>query len=104
MEYMSYAQAVGEAPMPDSYVFIPGENFDPHDDDDIAAVLLVGEADAMRRESREIESLRRALSAPHANYPHEPGRLYDCEACEARCHCDPRSPGSEPCIYCDAQD
>jgi hypothetical protein len=24
---------------------------------------------------------------PHADYPHEPGRLYDCQACEASCHC-----------------
>jgi hypothetical protein len=23
---------------------------------------------------------------PHADYPHEPGRLYDCQACEASCH------------------
>jgi hypothetical protein len=23
----------------------------------------------------------------HVNYPHNPGRLYDCEACEASCHC-----------------
>ena len=25
----------------------------------------------------------------HVNYPHEPGRLYDCGACEASCHCGP---------------
>lgn len=25
--------------------------------------------------------------AKHVDYPHEPGRLYDCPACEARCHC-----------------
>ena len=24
---------------------------------------------------------------PHADYPHLPGRLHDCPACEARCHC-----------------
>lgn len=32
----------------------------------------------------------------HVNYPHEPGRLYDCPACEARCHC---TPGTAECIY-----
>lgn len=33
---------------------------------------------------------------PHADYPHEPGRLPDCRACEARCHC---TPGSAECVY-----
>lgn len=23
----------------------------------------------------------------HASYPHEPGTLYDCEACETECFC-----------------
>lgn len=23
----------------------------------------------------------------HVNYPHHPGYLYDCPACEAKCHC-----------------
>lgn len=27
--------------------------------------------------------------AVHVPYPHEPGRLYDCPACEAKCHCKP---------------
>lgn len=37
----------------------------------------------------------------HVNYPHEPGRLYDCPACEARCHCGPGvAAGSETeCIW-----
>lgn len=33
----------------------------------------------------------------HADYPHEPGRLYDCPACEAECHCVMEE---EPCVYC----
>jgi len=32
----------------------------------------------------------------HADYPHEPGRLYDCPACEARCHC---TPGTTTCVF-----
>lgn len=36
--------------------------------------------------------------APHVNYPHEPGRLYDCPACEATCHCDP-DPGTTACVF-----
>ena len=32
----------------------------------------------------------------HIGYPHLPGRLYDCPACEARCHC---TPGDAECIY-----
>lgn len=37
----------------------------------------------------------------HVNYPHHPGRLYDCPACEARCHCTQAVlDGTEtPCIY-----
>jgi hypothetical protein len=33
---------------------------------------------------------------PHADYPHQPGTLYDCPACESSCHC---TPGSAQCIY-----
>lgn len=36
---------------------------------------------------------------PHADYPHEPGRLYDCEACESRCHCT-GYPGHVKCVFC----
>jgi hypothetical protein len=32
----------------------------------------------------------------HSDYPHEPGRLYGCPACEARCHC---TPGTAECVY-----
>ena len=32
----------------------------------------------------------------HADYPHLPGTLYDCPACEARCHC---TPGATQCVY-----
>lgn len=34
----------------------------------------------------------------HADYPHEPGTLYDCPACETVCHCDP-STGFQ-CLAC----
>lgn len=33
---------------------------------------------------------------PHADYPHEPGRLYDCAACESQCFC---TPGTTECVY-----
>src|SRR5687767_11843694 len=33
----------------------------------------------------------------HADYPHTPGTLYDCAACEARCHC---RPGETLCVFC----
>jgi len=32
----------------------------------------------------------------HVDYPHQPGRLYDCPACEAACHC---TPGDAECVY-----
>jgi len=30
----------------------------------------------------------------HVDYPHEPGYLYDCPACEAACHC-----AGAACVY-----
>ena len=36
------------------------------------------------------------IPIPHASYPHQPGRLYDCPACEAACHC---TPGDAECVY-----
>lgn len=27
------------------------------------------------------------MSVQHADYPHDPGTLYDCPACEGTCHC-----------------
>jgi len=32
----------------------------------------------------------------HVDYPHMPGMLYDCEACEAECFCTPGC----VCIHC----
>jgi len=32
----------------------------------------------------------------HADFPHEPGRLYGCGACEAACHC---APGASECVF-----
>jgi hypothetical protein len=36
----------------------------------------------------------------HIDYPHESGRLYDCPACEAQCHCVAEE---EPCVHCAEQ-
>jgi hypothetical protein len=33
----------------------------------------------------------------HADYPHHPGYLYDCPACEAHCYC---KPGDTECVHC----
>jgi hypothetical protein len=32
----------------------------------------------------------------HNDYPHNPGQLYDCAACENNCFCD----GVDECVYC----
>lgn len=40
----------------------------------------------------------RVSAVRHADYPHEPGYLYDCRACEARCWCA-ESPDSAECVY-----
>lgn len=36
---------------------------------------------------------------PHIDYPHEPGRLYDCARCEAECFCTGRD-GDTECVFC----
>jgi hypothetical protein len=33
----------------------------------------------------------------HADYPHTPGSLFDCEACEATCYC---VPDETQCVHC----
>lgn len=35
--------------------------------------------------------------AGHADYPHAPGQLYGCAACESCCFCEP---GSTQCVAC----
>jgi hypothetical protein len=37
---------------------------------------------------------------PHADYPHEPGRLHDCPRCEAECFCT-GYPGDTQCVFCE---
>lgn len=44
--------------------------------------------------------------ATHVDYPHFPGTLFDCTACEAVCHCDPDdiiTLGDERimCVHCE---
>lgn len=36
---------------------------------------------------------------PHADYPHEPGRLHDCPRCESECFCT-GYPGHTECVFC----
>lgn len=61
--------------------------------------LLAVEGAASARLDGETISLEGPVYV-HADYPHEPGRLYDCPACEAVCHC---APGTAPCIRCAEQ-
>lgn len=35
----------------------------------------------------------------HVDYPHEPGTLYDCAACESHCHCT-ANPYDTMCVAC----
>jgi hypothetical protein len=36
------------------------------------------------------------VAVEHVNYPHEPGRLYDCPGCEYQCHC---TEGLTQCVF-----
>lgn len=38
-----------------------------------------------------------ATEEAHNVYPHVPGSLFDCAACEASCHC---VPGETECVHC----
>lgn len=38
----------------------------------------------------------RSILPEHNGYPHEPGYLHDCEACESSCHC---TPGHALCVF-----
>jgi hypothetical protein len=35
------------------------------------------------------EEVSEELAEEHVDYPHVPGYLYDCAACENSCHCGP---------------
>lgn len=35
------------------------------------------------------------MSTVHVDYPHEPGTLYDCPACEEQCYCN-----NGTCVHC----
>ena len=37
------------------------------------------------------------METEHADYPHDPGTLYDCQACEESCYC---GVSHSPCVYC----
>jgi hypothetical protein len=53
-------------------------------------LIPVGLPRGPRREVLLVDEL------PHADYPHDPGYLYDCPACEASCHC---TTGHTECVY-----
>jgi hypothetical protein len=36
------------------------------------------------------------MSPKHVDYPHSPGYLFGCWACESECHC---RPGNAQCVY-----
>lgn len=65
-DYYSMAEAVGEYERADGHTFIPGDDFDPYDDHDVEAVMLVGEQDRYARDNREVLRLRSRVAALHA--------------------------------------
>lgn len=40
---------------------------------------------------------RESMETRHADYPHEPGTLYDCPKCETVCYC---TADHTPCVHC----
>jgi hypothetical protein len=52
-----------------------------------------------RRAARSLANAVEELDATHVNYyPHNPGSLYDCLGCEARCWCT-GAEGESECVY-----
>lgn len=45
---------------------------------------------------REVADLIDPPTVVHADYPHQPGTLYDCPACESACFCI----GGSACVHC----
>lgn len=72
MEYLTMAQATGDAPMP-GLSFVPGVDYDPYDEDDRATVALAMEidmADRNRALSEENARLRAMLNLEDADDDH----------------------------------
>lgn len=44
---------------------------------------------SIRPTAAHLGGMAKTAELIHVNYPHHPGALYDCPACEARCHCGP---------------
>lgn len=39
------------------------------------------------------------VTRPHVQYPHEPGRLFDCPGCESECFCGDRTTVKPVCCH-----
>lgn len=62
--------------------------------DPVTEARLMDEHDAAAGDAAD--ALPDMDEAPHVDYPHTPGYLFDCAACESRCHC---TPGHAECVY-----
>ena len=40
------------------------------------------------------------MEIEHADYPHHPGTLYDCPACESECFCHRTGGFDVKCVFC----
>lgn len=65
-------------------------------------VILHAETEVQLRISKAMLSrlLRETgsyVEPEHVSYPHQPGYLMDCAACESRCHCE--GTGNAECVY-----
>jgi hypothetical protein len=73
----------------------------PSTTSEILSVGRLGEYGTLREARAYARALADSVAAverEHSDYPHHPGRLYDCPACEARCWCV--TPETEaPCIW-----
>lgn len=59
-----------------------------------------GHVDDMPDNLNALYALRAYVKAiPHADYPHHPGTLYDCPACERECYCADMGAGMECTPY-----
>lgn len=63
----------------------------------VTACEITSEIDCARRDCElHYMSAPLRLAPEHVDYPHDAGYLFDCPACEARCHC---APGQAECVF-----
>ena len=69
----------------------------------VVDVLLAIIAAADAYDAKHPDTTDDPAAVPHADYPHLPGTLYDCPACESVCYCGFKGNTLMSCVHCAGQ-